>query len=69
LKKLKITFAEGCFDELAEEMTQDEIDALTAEIKKLAESGEIFDHVQDLSDEEVDMILGQLDGVERNTRQ
>jgi hypothetical protein len=69
LKKLKVTYAQGCFDELAEEMTQEEIDALTAEIEKLVETGELFDHAQDLSDEEVDMILGQLDGVERNTRQ
>ena len=69
MRKLKITFAEGCFDELSEEMTQQEIDALTSEIKKLVETGELFDHAQDLSDEEVDMILGQLDGVEKNTRQ
>lgn len=69
MKKLKVTYAQGCFDELAEEMTQEEIDALTAEIEKLVETGELFDHAQDLSDEEVDMILGQLDGVERNTRQ
>ena len=69
MKKLKITYAQGCFDELAEEMTQAEIDALTAEIEKLALSGELFDHAQDLSDEETEMILDQLDGIERNTRQ
>ena len=69
MKKLKITYAEGCFDELAEEMTQDEIDALTAEIEKLAATGELFTEAIDLSDEEADMILSRLDGVERNTRQ
>jgi hypothetical protein len=69
LKKLKITYAQGCFDELAEEMTQEEIDALTAEIEKLVASGELFEHAEDLSDEETEMILNQLDGIERNTRQ
>jgi hypothetical protein len=69
LKKLKITYAQGCFDELAEEMTQEEIDALTAEIEKLVASGELFTHAMDLSDEETEMILNQLDGIERNTRQ
>jgi hypothetical protein len=69
LKKLKITYAQGCFDELAEEMTQEEIDALTAEIENLVDSGELFAHAQELSDEETEMILNQLNGVERNTRQ
>lgn len=69
MKKLKITYTQGCFDELAEEMTQEEIDALTAEIEKLAISGELFAHAQELSDEETEMILDQLDGIERNTRQ
>jgi len=69
LKKLKITYAEGCFDELSEEMTQDEIDALTAEIEDLVVSGELFEYAEELSDEETDMILSQLERVERNTRQ
>ena len=69
MKKLKITYAQGCFDELAEEMTQEEIDALTAEIEKLVANGELFTHAQDLSEEETEMILNQLDGIEKNTRQ
>jgi 16S rRNA G527 N7-methylase RsmG len=69
LKKLKVTYAEGCFDELAEEMTQDELDALTAEIEALAESGELFEYSEPLSEEESEMILSQLKNIEKNTRQ
>jgi hypothetical protein len=69
LKKLKITYAEGCFDELAEEMTQEELDALTAHLEKMAESGELFENAEPLSDEESDLILNRLDGIEKNTRQ
>jgi hypothetical protein len=42
LTKLKITYAEGCFDDISEEMTQDELDLLVGEIEKLVASGEIF---------------------------
>jgi hypothetical protein len=68
-KKRKVTFAEGCFDELAQEMTQDELDALVAEIEKMAENGELFDNAVELSDEESNLILSQLMNVEKNTRQ
>jgi len=66
---LKIIYAEGCFDELAEEMTQDEIDALTAEIEALVESGELFEYSEELTDEESSMLLDRLNNVEKNTRQ
>jgi hypothetical protein len=69
LKKLKVTFAEGCFDELAEEMTQEELDALTAEIQALVDSGELFENSEPLSSEESDLILKQLSTIEKNTRQ
>jgi predicted ribosome quality control (RQC) complex YloA/Tae2 family protein len=69
LKKLKVTFAEGCFDELAEEMTQEELDALTAEIQELVDSGELFENSEPLSSEESDLILKQLSTIEKNTRQ
>jgi predicted ribosome quality control (RQC) complex YloA/Tae2 family protein len=68
-KKIKITYAEGCFDELAEEMTQDELDALTAEIEALVDSGELFEHAEELSEEESRMIMDQLQNIEKNTRQ
>jgi hypothetical protein len=69
LKKLKVIYEEGCFDELAEEMTQEEIDALTKEIEALAESGELFENSEPLSEEESDMILRRLDNMEKNKRQ
>jgi len=69
LKKLKVVYEEGCFDELAEEMTQEEIDALTKEIEDLADSGELFENSQQLSEEESDMILRRLDNMEKNKRQ
>ena len=69
MKKLKVTYAEGCFDQLAEEMTQEELDALTAEIEELAESGELFEYSEELTDEESAMILERLSNVEKNTRQ
>jgi hypothetical protein len=69
LKKLKITYAQGCFDELSEEMTQEELDALAAEIEALVESGEIFENAQALSNEESEIILQRLSNIEKNTRQ
>ena len=69
MKKLKITFAEGCFDELAEELTQEELDALVGEITDLVDSGELFEHAEALDEEEVNQILKQLDSTKKNTRQ
>jgi hypothetical protein len=69
LKKLKVTYAEGCFDELAEEMTQEELDALTAEIEAMVDSGEIFENSEPLSEEESELIMNQLRNLEKNTRQ
>lgn len=37
----EVVFAPGCFDDF--EGTQEELDALVAEIKSLAESGELFE--------------------------
>jgi len=69
LKKLKIIYEEGCFDDLAEEMTQEELDALTEELEEMIESGELFKNATPLSEEESEMILNRLDGIEKNTRQ
>jgi hypothetical protein len=69
LKKLKVTYAEGCFDELAEEMTQDELDALVAEIETMVDTGEIFENSEPLSEEESELIMNQLRNLEKNTRQ
>lgn len=69
MKDIKITYVEGCFDELAEEMTQEELDALVLEIETLVTSGELFEHSQELSDEENDMIMHQLNDIKKNVRQ
>ena len=69
MKKLKVTYAEGCFDELAEEMTQEELDALVAEIEEMVDTGEIFENSEPLSDEESELIMNQLRNLEKNTRQ
>lgn len=69
MKKLKVTYAEGCFDELAEEMTQDELDALVAEIEEMVDTGEIFENSEPLSEEESELIMNKLRNLEKNTRQ
>lgn len=61
MTKIKITYAEGCFDEISEEMTQDELDALVGEIERLVESGELFRNGIPLTDEEVDDFLDELE--------
>ena len=50
-------------------MTQDEIDALTAEIEELVESGELFEYSEELTEEESQMIMERLNRIEKNTRQ
>ena len=68
-EKYKVEFAEGCFDELAEEMTQEELDALIAEIHRLAESGELVENCQQLTPEEEAEVMFMLNEQGRNTRQ
>ena len=65
-KKLEVVFAPGCFDDF--EGSQEELDELVAEINRLVESGEMFEQAgsmvlsdMDLSDEEVDELLIELD--------
>jgi hypothetical protein len=50
-KKLKITFAPGCFDTF--EGTQEELDELIAEIQKGFESGELLTQSQPLDVDEL----------------
>ena len=66
---MKITYAEGCFDEISDEMTQEELDALKKEIEELIENGELFENAEPLSDEESREVLDQLDRIEKRTRQ
>jgi len=58
-KTIKIEFAPGAFDGF--EGTQEELDALIAEITRMAESGELIENskkvdLDDLSDEEIELI-------------
>ena len=69
---MELVFAPGCFDNF--EGTQEELDELVAQIKQMAETGELFDKatpvdmeslIDDLSDEEVEDLLDQLDELEQ----
>jgi hypothetical protein len=58
--KVTVVFQPGCFDEF--EGTQEELDAMIAEIQRMADSGELFedavhlslDELEDLADEDED---------------
>jgi hypothetical protein len=73
-KKLKIEFAPGCFDQW--DGTQEELDALMDELERQAETGEIFENsvpltddvIDDLSDEEQEAILAQLEAMVRGQK-
>ena len=70
MTNIKITYAEGCFDDISDEMTQEEMDALVGEIEKLVENGEIFKNGIPLSDEEADDFFDELEDPDnRYTRQ
>jgi len=68
-KKLKIEFAPGCFDQW--DGTQEELDALMAELERQVDTGEIFENsvpltddvIDNLSDEEQEAILAQLEAM------
>jgi hypothetical protein len=70
-KKLKIVFEEGCFDEM-DDMTQEEMDDLIAELQEQLESGELFENatpVSELPEEEQQEIIEMLNRKNKNTRQ
>ena len=64
-KKIKIEFAPGAFDTF--DGTQEELDALVAELERMAESGELeansvaLDDWDDLDDEDREIIAEALD--------
>jgi len=64
-KKIEVVFAPGCFDDF--EGTQEELDELVAEIKSMAERGELEENSKQLSEEEELEILRMLS--ERGRRQ
>lgn len=57
-KKMKIVFAEGCFDHF--EGTQEELDEMIAMIQNAVESGEILDMSHELTDEEFDELPDEI---------
>lgn len=57
-KKLKITFAPGCFDSF--EGTQEELDQMMADIQAAIESGEMFEQSQELTDEDFEELPNEV---------
>ena len=60
----KIEFEEGCFDNLEDDMTQEEMEALMQGIHQLLETGEIFENaipVEDLPEEEQESIASMFE--------
>lgn len=59
-KPLKIVFAQGCFDDF--EGTQEELDAIIAQLTELAQSGELLENstfiedLEDIEDEVLDLL-------------
>lgn len=51
-KKLKVTFAPGCFDSF--DGTQEELDQMIADIQAAIESGELMEDSHELTDEDFD---------------
>jgi hypothetical protein len=52
MDKIKIEFAPGCFDEF--DGTQEELDQLVAEIAAMVESGELFEQMNELTEEDIE---------------
>ena len=77
-KPIEVVFAPGCFDNF--DGTQEELDELVAQIQQMATTGELFEKskpvdieslVDNLSDEEIEVLMSQLDeldGVDNDTR-
>jgi hypothetical protein len=53
-KKFKVEFAPGCFDHW--DGTQEELDEFVAEITRMAESGELLEQGEPLSEQQWDML-------------
>lgn len=55
MTKIKIEFAEGCFDDF--EGTQEELKEIIDRINAMAESGELFENFEPLSEEEEEEVI------------
>lgn len=49
------------FGDMPDNMTQEEIDEIVAEINRMFEDGSIFENSEPVSDEEIEEILAQMD--------
>jgi len=68
---ISIEFEEGCLDDLADELTQEEMDALIEGIFQLAETGEILENstpLDELPEEEQAEIINLLERKNKRTR-
>jgi hypothetical protein len=68
---INIVFEEGCLDDLTDELTQEEMDALIEGIFQLAETGEILEHstpIEELPEEEQAEIIDMLERKNKKTR-
>jgi hypothetical protein len=59
----KIVFAEGCFDDF--EGTPEELAELISQIELAAETGQLFEDAEPVSDEEIEMLEKILEGRQR----
>lgn len=66
-KPLKVIFEPGCFDQL-DDMTQEEIDELTASIEEMFASDDFMSKVVVLSEEEAAEIYAMMENTPKNTR-
>lgn len=75
-KKPEIVFMPGCFDNF--EGTQEELDEMVAEIQRLVDTGEIFEKAEpidfdvvldELSDEEIEELLNEVQSTTPRTLQ
>ena len=67
----KIEFEDGCFDNLEDDLTQEEMEALVQGIHQLLETGEIFENaipVEDLPEEEQEAIARMFERKAKRTR-
>lgn len=62
---ITVEFAEGCFDNV--ELTEEELAEIVAEIKELAESGQLFEMAEPVSEEEWEELMEQMG--KKQTRQ
>lgn len=68
---IQIEFEEGCFDDIADEMTPEEMEALIQGIFELAETGEILEQgipVDELPEDEQAEIIDMLERKKKRTR-